>query len=235
MAAFIVATFTLAGCASSNDNMNTTAMDDTVSMSETQTMAGSTSDANNGKEVEVGMVASVPVAVMPIASLSMENTVPVGEMFEDVDNTEQYDVLALAQKSPNLSTFVKLIELADLQNDLQRVGDVTIFAPTNEAFAKLPQDQLKMLLDPANKAQLMQVLQAHVLPNKVASTEFNTMQRITLSDDRYIPVDVSMNGTVVTIGGATIVKPNIEASNGIIHVVDNVILPQQVAQEDSGL
>jgi len=213
-AAFAATTFILAGCAGS-ETMNDTA-------------AATTED----NTLEVAAVASVPVAVVPIASLSLENSVPVGEMFEDVGETEQFDALTLLTKSPNLSTFAKLVELADMADDLQRVDGFTLFAPTNEAFAKLPTEKLEMLANPENKATLMRVIQAHVLPSKTASIQFNTTQQIELSEDRHIPVDVSMSGTMVTIGGATIVKGDVQASDGIIHVVDGVIVPSEDAVQD---
>ncbi|MBF9252103.1 fasciclin domain-containing protein [Pontibacter sp. 172403-2] len=210
--ALAVSTFLLAGCAGSESMNDAAATDDNT--------------------LDVAAVASVPVAVIPIASLSLENPVPVGEMFEDIDNTEQYDALTLIKKSPNLSTFATLVDLADMESDLERIDGFTLFAPTNEAFAKVPKEKLEMLLNPENKASLMRVIQAHVLPSKVPSMQFNTSQQIALSEDRHIPVDVSMGGTMVTIGGATIVKGDIEASDGIIHVVDGVIVPSEDAVKD---
>lgn len=229
----------LFGCAGSNETMNdTTAMDTSATMSETQSMAGTAADAN-ATDANAGTVKSLviereivaPIATMAVATLPMENSVEVNDMYEDVADTEQYNVMDLARKSPNLSTFVKLIEYADLVQDINRLEEVTLFAPTNEAFAKMDRQKLETLVMPENKALLMQVLQAHVLPSKVSSLQFNTTQRIQLTEDRYIPIDVTMNGTNVVVGGASIVKNNVEASNGFIHVVDSVILPDQVAVE----
>lgn len=223
----------LFGCASSNDTMDdTTAMDETT-MSETQSMAGSVSDEETVETLVVEEEVVVPIATLSVTTLPMENTVDVGDMFDDIEDTEQFDIMALARKSPNLTTFVKLMEQANLVGDLERVGELTLFAPTNEAFSKVDKAKLESLLAPENKALLMKVLQAHVLPSKVSSAQFNTSQRIQMSEDSYIPVDVSMSGTMITVGGATIVKNNIEASNGMIHVVDNVILPSEVAVEDA--
>ncbi|MFD3002038.1 fasciclin domain-containing protein [Pontibacter toksunensis] len=228
----------LFGCAGSNDTMNdTTAMDTSTTMSETQSMAGTaadattTTDAGTVKALIIEREIVAPIATIAVAALPMENPVELDEMYEDVADTEQFNVMDLARKSPNLSTFVKLIEYADLVQDINRLNEATLFAPTNEAFAKMDRQKLEMLLMPENKAQLMQVLQAHVLPSKVSSLQFNTTQRIQLTEDRYIPIDVTMNGTNVVVGGASIVKNNIEASNGFIHVVDSVILPDQVAVE----
>ncbi|GAA4441791.1 hypothetical protein GCM10023188_40730 [Pontibacter saemangeumensis] len=223
---------------------DTTAMDETT-MSETQSMAGDAVEEQPAAATTAPMDAAplrsliiereivVPVATVAITALPMENTVEIDEMFEDVGDTEQFKVMDLARKSPNLTTFVKLIEQANLVQDIERLNEATLFAPTNEAFAKMDKQKLEMLLMPDNQAQLMQLIQAHVLPSKVSSLQFNTTQRIELTEDSYLPVDVTLGGTNVVVGGATIVKNNIEASNGFIHVVDTVIQPDEVAVEDA--
>jgi len=198
---------------------DTTAMEDDVAMSETQTMAGD-------EPMEQDEMATEDMAA------GMENPVDYEDMFEAIDNTEQYDIVALAKTSPDLSTFVQLVEKANMANTLRSQGTYTVFVPTNEAFARLPKEQLDMLLKPENKAQLMKVLQAHVLPSEVYSTQFTTTTQIELSDERHLPVNVDMNGTRITVGGATIVQPNVEASNGVLHVVDRVIIPSGDAVED---
>ncbi|WP_276499170.1 fasciclin domain-containing protein [Pontibacter litorisediminis] len=219
------------GCASSNDTMNndTSAMDSDMSMSETQTMAGNEPDA---VVVEESVVAVQPIATISSTTLSMENTTPLDDMFENVDDTEQYDVMELAKMEPNLSTFVTLVEQSGLQSDLDRLDEYTVLAPTNEAFAKLPKDKLETLLMSENRAVLKSILQAHILPNEIASTQFENNSRIQVGEDSYIPVSVGVNNTNITVGGAQLVKTNIEASNGVIHVIDNVILPRN-AQNDA--
>ncbi len=217
----------LVGCASSNDSMNdTTAMDDNMTMSETQTMAGDTETT-----YDYDVVADPSDTYTEIFQ-NANDPQEYDEMFDDIDDTEKYDVMTLVRRNPNLTTFVKLIEKADLVNDLQRVDRFTLFVPTNEAFAKVPKEKLEMLLMPDNKAQLMQVLQAHVLPTEVSSLQLEDNSRIQMTDDSYIPVETDMNGTVITVGGAQIVRNDIEAANGTIHVIDNVILPSEDTRED---
>ncbi|MCC9138053.1 fasciclin domain-containing protein [Pontibacter silvestris] len=221
IAAMTVVAFTMFSCASSNENMdNSTAMDRTT-MSETQAMAGDT-DMGTSTNTSTGMSSNTSANMNSSTSSS---TVDYGAMFDDIENTEQYDVLTLARTNPNLSTFVDLVEKTGMdaalrQNDQQ----FTLFIPTNEAFQNLSKERYAFLMDPNNKAELMKVLQAHFLPSKVSSMEFNSTQRIE-SGDKYIPVDVNMNGTSVSVGGATIVKSDVETSNGIIHIVDSVIDP----------
>lgn len=229
-AAVVLASAAFYGCASSNDGMdNTTASD--VSMSETQTMAGDTDDAD-AVVVTEEVVAVTPIATIPIAALSLENTEEIDNMFDNVANTESHSLIDLAKQSPNLSTFVQLMETAGLTDDLKADGSYTLFAPTNEAFSKVSQEDLENLLLPQNKAKLSEILMVHILPNEVGSTSFNETQRISLDKDRYIPVTTQLGGKQIAVGGANIIVSDVEASNGVIHVVDNVIIPSKVAMED---
>jgi len=239
LAAVAFVAFTLTGCASSTDTVDdTTAMDTT--MSETETMGGTTAAETSPAMAETSPTAyDFDIVVLPDPSdtyenvfSNMEDPVEYDEMFEDIDETENYDVLALARKNPNLSTFVRLIEITDLEDDLQRIDGFTVFAPTNEAFAKIPKLKLEMLLMPGDKAALSRLLQAHVLPTEVYSTQLSENNIIELTEDRHIPVEVTMGGSTIMVGGATIIQPNIEAKNGVLHVVDNVIVPSEDAVKD---
>ncbi|WP_162055608.1 fasciclin domain-containing protein [Pontibacter pamirensis] len=224
------------GCAGSDTTVDdTTAMDTSATMSETQSMAGTATDteANAMRSLVIEREIVAPLATIELATLPLENPVEISEMFEDIDDTEQYRIMDLARKSPNLTTFVKLIEYANLEADIERLNDVTLFAPTNEAFAQMDRQKLEMLLMPENQAQLMMLLQAHVLPSKVSTLQFNTTQRIEYTEERYIPVDVTLNGTNVLIGGSNIVQGNVESANGFIHVMDSVIQPDVVAVENA--
>lgn len=222
----------LFGCAGSDTTMNndTTAMDSDMTMSETQTMAGTATDETN-YEYDVNVEADPSATFNDIFSASTD--VPDYDMmFEDMD-TEQYDILSLAKTNSDLSTFVKLVQHAGLVDDLQRLDAITIFAPTNAAFAKIPKDQLEKLLMPENKAVLSRILQAHVLPSEVSSLQLEDNSRIQMSEDSYIPVEVGINNTNIRIGGAEVVVRDIEASNGTLHVIDSVIMPSEDTVEDS--
>lgn len=213
--------FTIYGCASS-DQATDSAMSDTA--------------VSGGQEVETLVVEEqvvVPIATLSVTALPMENTMEIGEMFEDIDDTEKYDVLALAKTSPNLSTFVKLVEQADLVSDMQRVEKLTLFAPTNEAFAQIPREKLETLLMPGNKALLSRMLQAHILPSVASTLQIKENDRIQMTEDSYIPINTEMAGTVLYVGGAQVIKGDIEASNGMIHVVNKVILPSEDVREDT--
>lgn len=216
MIAALVVSFSMYSCASSDNMSDTTAMDETTTMSETQTMAGNTqmdTDTNTDTNMNSDMAMGTDIA--------MTNAVEIDEMFDDVADTKQMDVITLAKSSPNLSTFVKLVESAGLANRLAGDGTYTIFAPTNEAFAALSAEKLNMLMKPENKAELLKVLQLHVLSDEVVSTQLSDNQRIKVTEDSYIAINVE--NMVASIGGATIVKPDVEASNGVLHVIDGVI------------
>lgn len=150
--------------------------------------------------------------------------VTYAELFNDVENTENYDILELARMEDDLSTFVNLVEQSGLNVSLATTDqDLTVFIPTNEAFQNLSQERYEYLMDPENRAELVSVIQAHIVPNEISTVRFSDNQRIETSDGKYIPISTTGQGTNITIGGANIVRSDIEAANGIIHVVDAVV------------
>lgn len=159
----------------------------------------------------------------------LSNPVSYQDMFDDVENTEQYDVMTLARMDENLSTFVQLVEQAGLEQSFDFVEPITLFAPTNEAFQSMSKERYEYLRDPENRDELISVLQAHVIPSEVPSIAFSDNQQIVDSEGNEIPVDTEMQGNAVFVGGAEIVRSDIEASNGIIHVVNGVIDPTQTS------
>lgn len=219
LAAIAVVSFTMFSCASSTDTMDSTAMDDTTTMSETQTMAGDDQVQYNDTQVSAG---DTDIST-DMSAISTTNEESVGDMFGSIDDTKQHGILDLASQSSNLSTFSRLLRAAEMEVVLQGEGPFTVFAPTNEAFANLPSGKLEYLMKAENKIELREMLAAHFLAAKVSTAQFNSSQRIGLSDNQEIVIGVENNA--VTIGGANIVKPNVEASNGMIHVVDAIIQP----------
>ncbi|WP_241739128.1 fasciclin domain-containing protein [Pontibacter beigongshangensis] len=233
LAAIAVISMTMFSCASSNDQMNSTAMDDTTT-SETQRMAGTDEQMDQTHQTDMNSDMARTETATGSDSVRYESDVRSGglvltddiaysDMFDEIEDTKQMGVLELARTSSNLSTFIKLVEQADMASALETEGPFTVFAPTNEAFAALPEGKLEYLMKPENKAELIQTLQSHFLGADVSSVQFSSTQRIGAGDDKYIPIDVTANTT--TIGGATIVKPDVKASNGVIHVVDAIITP----------
>src|SRR5919202_3225550 len=129
-----------------------------------------------------------------------------------------------AASSKQFQTLIKAIKAAGLEETLAAKGPYTIFAPTDEAFAGLPEGSLEQLLHPENKKLLVHLLSYHVVPGSFTKGQIKAGQIKTLSGDPGT-VDVS-KGETVTVNNAKVTQADIHVSNGIIHVVDQVILPQ---------
>lgn len=133
------------------------------------------------------------------------------------------DIVETASEAGTFKTLLTAAQAAGLVDTLKSDGPLTVFAPTDEAFAKLPAGTVEMLLKPENKDQLASVLTYHVIPGKVMASEVTDMSMAkTVQGDS---VDFRVMGDKVMIDQAQIVATDIQASNGIIHVIDSVILP----------
>lgn len=131
--------------------------------------------------------------------------------------------------SDQFKTLAKAIEAAGLAETLSSAGPFTVFAPTDEAFAALPEGVLEQLLLPENKEILVQLLSYHVVPGAVTSSQIQPGEVETLSGES-LAVQLGTDGTVA-INNATVTQADIQASNGVIHAVDQVILPRQALLE----
>lgn len=139
-------------------------------------------------------------------------------------SNESETVLEIASSNPSFSTFTKAVEAAGLTETLSGAGNYTVFAPTDEAFAALPAGTLEELMKPENKEKLAKILQYHVLPTKVASAEIQPGEVATVEGD---PVNLEVAEGKVKVNDAEVVQPDINASNGVIHVINVVILPPE--------
>ncbi len=146
--------------------------------------------------------------------------------FAIAENEEKHNhetIAALAGETEALSTLAAAIEAAGLVETLQGDGPFTVFAPTNDAFAALPEGTLESLLMPENRELLVQILTYHVIPGAVMSGDLEDgMQAETVEGSA---VTISLSGYGATVDGASVVQADIEASNGVIHVIDSVIIP----------
>ncbi|WP_343216500.1 fasciclin domain-containing protein [Deinococcus aestuarii] len=122
---------------------------------------------------------------------------------------------------PNFSTLLSAVQAAGLTQTLAGPGPFTVFAPTNAAFAKVPADQLQALLN--NPAQLRAVLLYHVVPGRVTSAQVAGLSSATTAQGGTLTVSAS--GGTVRINDATVTQADVPASNGVIHVIDTVLLP----------
>jgi uncharacterized surface protein with fasciclin (FAS1) repeats len=132
------------------------------------------------------------------------------------------DIVAIASGNPDFSTLVTAVGAAGLVETLQGPGPFTVFAPTNEAFAAVDPAVLEALLKPENKDALVAVLTYHVVGGKVMAAD------VTAGDVPSVQgsaIAVTTDGGVKLNGSANVVSTDIEASNGVIHVIDAVILP----------
>jgi uncharacterized surface protein with fasciclin (FAS1) repeats len=145
---------------------------------------------------------------------------------EQAPSTQQtaQDVVALAQDTPTLSTLVTAVSSAKLVDTLQGKGPFTVFAPTNAAFDKLGDQQVQSLLKPDNRDQLTQILTYHVVPGKLTAAKLSDGQKLETVAGETLTVKV--DGDKVMVNDATVVKPDVEAANGVVHVIDGVLTPK---------
>jgi len=133
------------------------------------------------------------------------------------------DIVDIAAGNDSFSTLVAAVKAADLVDTLKGEGPFTVFAPVNAAFDALPDGTVEDLLKPENKEQLAAVLTYHVVPGKVMSSDLSDGMMAETVQGSEITIRVADGG--VTVDGANVVQADIEASNGVIHVIDGVILP----------
>jgi len=154
---------------------------------------------------------NVKNADMPAAS---------AEMMEDTMNKNTIVDIAVADSK--FSTLVDALKAADLVSTLSGEKVFTVFAPTNEAFAKIPKGELDALL--ADKAKLAKVLTYHVVPGKVTASEVVKLADADTVEGRKVTFTVK--GGKVFVNNAEVVKADVDAKNGVIHVIDTVLIPE---------
>ena len=134
------------------------------------------------------------------------------------------DIVDTAVSAGQFNTLVAAVEAADLVTTLKGDGPFTVFAPTDEAFAALPEGTVENLLKPENKDQLIAVLTYHVVPGKIMSSDIaGTATMVESVQGSELDVNATDG---VTVDGATVVTADIETDNGVIHVIDRVVLPR---------
>ena len=134
-------------------------------------------------------------------------------------------IVEVASGNPDFSTLVAAVSAADLAETLGAEGPYTVFAPTNEAFEALPAGLLDELLKPKNKEVLTQILTYHVVAGEVMSTDIEPGDVPTVEGE---DLTIAVTDGTVTVNGATVEAADVEASNGVIHVIDEVLVPPNV-------
>lgn len=132
-------------------------------------------------------------------------------------------IVDIAASKPEFSTLVAALKAGDLVTTLQGTGPFTVFAPTNDAFAKLPAGTLDDLLKPENRDKLRAILTYHVVPGRVRAADVVKLDEATTVNGAK--ADVEVEGGTVMVDGAKVTATDITADNGVIHVVDSVMLP----------
>jgi uncharacterized surface protein with fasciclin (FAS1) repeats len=135
---------------------------------------------------------------------------------------EKKDIVDTAAAAGSFKTLVAAVKAAGLVDTLKGAGPFTVFAPTDEAFAKLPAGTVEELLKPENKQKLVDILTYHVVAGKVMAADVKTMDVKTVQG---ASAALKVADGKVTIDKANVVKTDIEATNGVIHVIDAVIMP----------
>ncbi|MEO1067053.1 MAG: fasciclin domain-containing protein [Pseudomonadota bacterium] len=138
------------------------------------------------------------------------------------------NIVEVAQNAGTFNTLIAAAKAAGLAGALADGDNLTVFAPTDDAFAALPEGTVETLLKPENKDQLAAILSYHVLPRKLASNQLPhkaiPVRTIKSGGDRTLSIEKTASG--VTVDNANVVSADIKAENGIIHVIDKVLLPQ---------
>lgn len=139
---------------------------------------------------------------------------------------EQRDIVERAIAAGNFSTLTTALAAAGLIKTLKGDGPFTVFAPTDDAFAKLPQETLDDLLKPENREKLSAILTYHVVPGKIMSRQVASISQATTVQGQMVKLDATND---VKVNDARIILADIEAVNGVIHVIDSVLLPFSAA------
>jgi len=133
------------------------------------------------------------------------------------------DIVDTAVAAGSFKTLARLLTAADLVTVMKGPGPYTVFAPTDEAFAKVPKDVLDGLAK--DKAKLAEVLKYHVLTSKWTTDDIKLVKQTGTAQGKSVTFGTA--GTTLTVNGAKILKPNVDCTNGMVHVIDSVLLPPQ--------
>lgn len=134
------------------------------------------------------------------------------------------DIVDTAANAGSFSTLLAAVEAAGLADTLRGDGPFTVFAPTDAAFAALPEGTVESLLLPENRDQLVAILTYHVVAGEYVSADL-AGQALSVATVNGDTVDIDATGSSVMVDGATVISADIDASNGVIHVIDTVIMP----------
>lgn len=142
----------------------------------------------------------------------------------ETKKSHDHDILTTAEKAGSFQTLTAAIKAAGLSETLEGKGPFTVFAPTDDAFAKLPKGTVEELLKPENKEKLVSILTYHVVEGEVKAKDVVKRTKVTTVQGDDVAIQVA-NGKVM-VGGATVIKADVKATNCVIRVIDTVMLPK---------
>ncbi|WP_315849993.1 fasciclin domain-containing protein [Mariniblastus fucicola] len=141
------------------------------------------------------------------------------------ETSQKKDIVDTAVGAGKFNTLVAAVKAAGLVETLKGEGPFTVFAPTDEAFKKIPAETLEMLLKPENKEKLQAILTYHVVSGDVRAADVVKLQKAKTVNGQEVDIKVTDENGVM-IDGAKVIKTDIECGNGVIHVIDTVIMPE---------
>lgn len=189
-------------------------------------------ESNKSAGIIVGIIAIVALVGGIVWFTNRNNDTQTTETSTNTSTTEEAaatNIVVLAQNTPELSTLVSAVQAADLVETLQGTGPYTVFAPTNDAFNALPAGTLDTLLEPANKDQLSSILTYHVVAGNVKAADLSDGQVIETVQGGKLTVSIRDGKVYIKDakgGEAQVTSADVEASNGTVHVINAVLLPQ---------
>ena len=137
-------------------------------------------------------------------------------------NKKGLNIVETAESTPSLTMFYRMLKVAGLDRTLEEVGPFTVFAPTDEAFARMPKGKLDNLMLPANRNELVGILKGHVTSGTGMSSAVKIIELPTVAGP---PLRVRLDSTGVTINDSRVTHADIACSNGVIHAIDSVVMP----------
>ncbi|PJJ60106.1 fasciclin domain-containing protein [Hymenobacter chitinivorans] len=170
---------------------------------------------------ETEAIATVDSAAMMTDSARMAK--PEGVMVDGVAMTPDKNIIQNAVQASSVSTLVRAVSAADLGGTLSGPGPFTVFAPTNSAFIQLPKGAMAGLMKPESKEKLKGVLTYHVIAGRLVASDLKDGQELTTVNGEK--VKISVKGGKIMVNNATIQIPDVISSNGVTHIVDQVLLP----------
>ncbi len=186
----------------------------------------------NGQQVDIKVAkGKVMIDKAKVIKTDIKASNGVIHVLDSVIMPSTDDIIATAGKAGAFNTLAAAVRAAGLVETLKGKGPFTVFAPTDEAFAKLPDGTLNSLLKPENRSQLQAVLTYHVVPGRVFSDQALKVGAAKTIQGGAITIEKKSSG--VFINGARLVKADVDASNGVIHVIDSVLLPPTATADAS--